>query len=233
MRVAVVIFPGSNCDHDALHACNTVMGWEAMPIWHQSATLGGADLVILPGGFSYGDHLRARAIARFSPVMQAVVQHAKAGGQVLGICNGFQILCESGLLPGSLLLNDSGQFRCQWVHLKVQTNDSPFSQGMEPGDILGMPIAHGEGRYFAPPDVLEQLNRERRIVFRYCDAAGNVDDAANPNGSLENIAAVLSSGRNVMGMMPHPERASEAVLGGVEGKRIFTALSRQYIGVDW
>jgi phosphoribosylformylglycinamidine synthase len=233
MRVAVLIFPGSNCDHDALHAANNVMGWEAVPIWHQSGTLGGADLVILPGGFSYGDYLRAGAIARFSPIMQAVVQHVRGGGLTMGICNGFQILCEAGLLPGTLRINAGQEFRCQYVNLKVQTTDSPFTHGIELGDVLTMPIAHGEGCYFAPPEVLEQLNRDRRVVFRYCDAEGNVTPESNPNGSLENIAGILSEGRNVLGMMPHPERASEDILGCSDGKRIFAALNRQYIGVDW
>ena len=233
MKVAVIIFPGSNCDHDALHVANNVMGWEAVPVWHQSGTLGGADLVILPGGFSYGDYLRAGAIARFSPIMQAVLQHVRNGGLTLGICNGFQILCEAGLLPGTLRNNAGQQFRCETINLKVQTTDSPFTQKLELGDVLAMPIAHGEGAYFAPPEIIEQLNKQRRVAFRYCDDAGNVTPESNPNGSLENIAGILNDGRNVLGMMPHPERASEKLLGGNDGKRIFDALSRQYIGVDW
>jgi len=233
MKVAVVIFPGSNCDHDALHVAGTVMGWDVIPVWHESAELGGADLVILPGGFSYGDYLRCGAIARFSPVMDAVTTHANKGGLTMGICNGFQVLIEAGLLPGALLNNNSLEFRCKFVHLKVQTTESPFTRELEIGDVMKVPIAHGEGNYFAPPDVVKQLNDERRIAFRYCDENGKILPEANPNGSVENIAGIVSDGRNVLGMMPHPERASEEVLGSADGKRVFECLSAAYADVGW
>ncbi len=233
MKVAVVVFPGSNCDHDALHVSGKVMGWDTIPVWHESHELGGADLVILPGGFSYGDYLRCGAIARFSPVMEAVARHAGKGGLTLGICNGFQVLIEAGLLPGALLNNDSLEFRCVWTHLKVQTIDCPFTAKLEVGDVLKVPIAHGEGNYFAPPELLKQLRDERRIAFRYCDEGGRIAPEANPNGSLDNIAGILSEGRNVLGMMPHPERASELVLGSADGKRIFDSLGNAYAEVGW
>jgi len=233
VKVAVVVFPGSNCDHDALHVSGKVMGWDTIPVWHESHELGGADLVILPGGFSYGDYLRCGAIARFSPVMEAVARHAGKGGLTLGICNGFQVLIEAGLLPGALLNNDSLEFRCVWTHLKVQTIDCPFTAKLEVGDVLKVPIAHGEGNYFAPPELLKQLRDERRIAFRYCDEGGRIAPEANPNGSLDNIAGILSEGRNVLGMMPHPERASELVLGSADGKRIFDSLGNAYAEVGW
>ncbi len=233
MKVAVVIFPGSNCDHDALHVTGSVMGWDVVPVWHESGSLGGADLVLLPGGFSYGDYLRCGAIARFSPIMYAVIKHAESGGLTLGICNGFQVLIEAGLLPGALLRNSSLEFRCQWTQLKVQTNDSPFTQDLEVGDVLRVPIAHGDGNYFAPPETLKALNDQRRIAFRYCAADGKITPEANPNGSLENIAGILSEGRNVLGMMPHPERASEAALGSADGQRIFASLAKSMAEVSW
>jgi phosphoribosylformylglycinamidine synthase len=233
MRVAVVVFPGSNCDHDTLHAASNVMGWEVVPIWHESGTLGGADAVILPGGFSYGDYLRPGAIARFSPIVYAVIKHAEAGGLVLGICNGFQVLVEAGLLPGALLRNASLEFRCQWTHIKVQTTDSPFTRQLGVGDVLRIPIAHGDGNYFAPPDVLKRLNEERRIAFRFCDEQGRITAEANPNGSMENIAGVLNEGRNVLGMMPHPERASELSLGSADGRRIFDSLGKSHEQLVW
>jgi phosphoribosylformylglycinamidine synthase len=233
MKVAVVIFPGSNCDHDALHVCEKVMKWDVIPVWHESAELGGADLVILPGGFSYGDYLRCGAIARFSPIVDAVIRHAERGGLTLGICNGFQVLIEADLLPGALLNNNSLEFRCIWTHLKVQTTDSPFTRSLEVGDLLRIPIAHGEGNYFAPPDLLKKLSDDNRIAFRYCDERGRITPEANPNGSIENIAGILSEGRNVLGMMPHPERASEMVLGSADGKRIFQSLSASFADVGW
>jgi phosphoribosylformylglycinamidine synthase len=233
MKVAVVIFPGSNCDHDALHVCESVMGWDVIPVWHEGNSLGGADLVILPGGLSYGDYLRCGAVARFSPIMEAVAKHAKGGGLTLGICNGFQVLIEAGLLPGALLVNRCVEFRCQWTHIKVQTADGPFMKELEVGDVLKIPIAHGEGNYFAPPDLLKRLNDERRVAFRYCDADGRIKPEANPNGSVENIAGVLGEGRNVLGMMPHPERASELVLGSQDGKSIFQSLGQAYADVGW
>ncbi len=233
MKAAVVVFPGSNCDHDALHVCGTVMGWDAVPVWHESGSLEGADLVILPGGFSYGDYLRCGAIARFSPIMDAVIAHANKGGLTLGICNGFQVLVEAGLLPGALLRNSCMEFRCVWTHIKVQTVECDFTRELEVGDVLKIPIAHGEGNYFARPDVLKQLNDEHRVVFRYCTEDGRATPDANPNGSVENIAGILGEGRNVLGMMPHPERASEAVLGSAAGKRIFKSLAAAYADIGW
>jgi phosphoribosylformylglycinamidine synthase len=233
MRVAVVIFPGSNCDHDALHVCGKVMGWDAIPVWHESASLGGADLVVLPGGFSYGDYLRCGAIARFSPIMDAVVQHANGGGLTIGICNGFQVLIEAGLLPGALLSNNVLEFRCVWTHLKVETADSQFTQALSAGDVLRIPIAHGEGNYFARPDVLKTLRDQDRIAFRYCTQQGEVTPQANPNGSIDNIAGVLNEGRNVLGMMPHPERASEDALGSSDGRKLFESLAKVAVEEDW
>ncbi|MDQ3022819.1 MAG: phosphoribosylformylglycinamidine synthase subunit PurQ [bacterium] len=233
MLVAVVIFPGSNRDHDALHAAGGVMGWDAVPVWHQSASLGSPDLVILPGGFSYGDYLRCGAIARFSPVMDAVRKHADGGGLTLGICNGFQILLEAGMLPGALLRNAGLQFRCQWGHLRCETADSAFTRKIGVGDVLRVPVAHGEGNYFAPPEVVAQLQREDRVAFRYCGADGELNTAANPNGSVDNIAGILSEGRNVLGLMPHPENAVEELLGSTDGKRIFDSLAMAHADVGW
>ncbi|MCC7478708.1 phosphoribosylformylglycinamidine synthase subunit PurQ [bacterium] len=233
MKVAVIIFPGTNRDHDALYMAQNVMGWEAVPVWHESSNLGGADLVILPGGFAYGDYLRTGAVARFAPAMDAVAKHAKSGGLTLGICNGFQILVEAGLLPGALLRNNSLQFRCDWTHLKVQTENSPFTREMAIGDVLRVPLAHGDGNYFAPPELLKKLNDERRVAFRYCDEQGRITPAANPNGSVENIAGILSEGRNVLGLMPHPENAVEDLLGSADGKRIFDSLAAAYADVGW
>jgi len=233
MKTAVVVFPGTNRDHDALHMCNRVLGWEAMPVWHESQNLGGADIVILPGGFAYGDYLRCGAIARFSPVMEAVAKHAQAGGLTLGICNGFQILCEAGLLPGQLMRNACQEFRCCWVNLRVETADSPFTRAAKPGEILRVPVAHGEGRYFASPEVLAQLNAQNRVLLRYCSEAGELTPDSNPNGSLENIAGILNEGRNVLGLMPHPEDAVEAGLGSEDGRRLFDSLAMQFADVGW
>ena len=233
MKAAVIVFPGSNCDHDALHCCSKVMGWDTMPVWHESTSLGGADLVFLPGGFSYGDYLRCGAIARFSPVMEAVKEHALQGGLTLGVCNGFQILIEAGMLPGALLQNSSLQFRCGWVNLRVESADSAFTRSANQGEVLRMKIAHGDGNYFASPELLKQLNDQKRIALRYVDAAGQTTEDANPNGSIENIAGVLNEGRNVLGMMPHPERACEDLMGGSDGKRVFESLSKAYADVGW
>ncbi|MEZ5337643.1 MAG: phosphoribosylformylglycinamidine synthase subunit PurQ [bacterium] len=233
MKAAVVIFPGSNCDHDALHACDKVMGWTTVPVWHESASLSGADLVILPGGFSYGDYLRCGAIAGRSPVMEAVKKHAANGGLTLGICNGFQILIEAGLLPGALLRNSCMEFRCRMVQLRVESTDSSFTRAMRQREVLTVPIAHGDGNYFATEQQLAELNEQDRIPFRYCNAAGEITADANPNGSLENIAGVLSEGRNVLGMMPHPERASEALVGSADGRRLFESLAQAYADVGW
>jgi phosphoribosylformylglycinamidine synthase len=228
--VGVLVFPGSNCDHDAYHVARHILGLETRFIWHKEEDLGGVDLVVVPGGFSYGDYLRSGAIARFSPIMREVVRFAEGGGLVLGICNGFQILCESGLLPGALLRNASLRFVCRHVHLRVETDATPFTLGQK-GDVLRVPIAHGDGNYYADPETLDRLEREDRVVFRYCDGDGHVVESANPNGSSRNVAGVLSAGRNVLGMMPHPERCSEAILGRPDGIRLFESVVRHLAGV--
>ncbi len=224
MQIGVVVFPGSNCDHDALHAATLASGREAVPLWHESTDLQGCDMIILPGGFSYGDYLRTGAIARFSPIMAAVAQFARAGNPVLGICNGFQILCEAGLLPGALLRNAGLRFVCRQVHLRVESTATPFTGGCRAGQVLQVPIAHGDGNYYAPPEVLEQLERRQQVIFRYCTAAGEITAEANPNGSLHHIAGICNAGRNVVGLMPHPERASEAGLGSADGLQLFASL---------
>ena len=222
MQAAIVVFPGTWSDGDCVFALERV-GVTARRVWHRETDLDGADLVVLPGGFSYGDYLRCGAIARFSPVMQAVRAHAEAGGLVIGICNGFQILCEAGLLPGVLMRNASLQFRCQPTHLVAAEHRSPFTAGIEPGRVLQVPISHGEGNYFADAPTLDMLEREQRVAFRYCDPEGRVTPEANPNGSVANIAGVLNERRNVLGMMPHPERASAALLGGEDGNAIWSS----------
>lgn len=227
--IGVLVFPGSNCDHDAYHVSRHVLGQEARFIWHKEHDLGDVDLVIVPGGFSYGDYLRSGAIARFSPIMQEVVRFAERGGLVLGICNGFQILCESGLLPGALMRNASLRFACRHVHLRVETDRTPFTHGMT-GDVLRIPIAHGDGNFYAEPQVLDRLEQEDRVVFRYCTEDGAVTDAANPNGSSRNIAGILSEGRNVLGMMPHPERCAESILGRPDGIRLFESALEHLAG---
>jgi phosphoribosylformylglycinamidine synthase subunit PurQ / glutaminase len=215
MKFGVVVFPGSNCDHDAWYAVNRNLGHKAEFVWHDSATLGDVDAVILPGGFSYGDYLRCGAIAKFSPVMKAVREFAADGGIVLGICNGFQILVESGLLPGALLRNAGLRFICREVRLRTETTNSPFTSAAQKGQILRFPIAHGEGRYYADERTLDELEAEDRIVFRYLD---------NPNGSIRDIAGILSRERNVMGLMPHPERATEPLMGSSDGLVVFQSL---------
>ena len=224
MLFAVVVFPGSNCDHDVYHVAKHVLGCAARYVWHKDRDLRGADVVVLPGGFSYGDYLRTGAIARFSPVMAAVVRHAEAGKPVIGICNGFQILCEAGLLPGALIRNESLQYRCLWVNLRVENADTAFSAACRPGQVLAIPISHGEGRYYADAETLARLEAERRVVFRYCDADGQATAEANPNGSIDNIAGIINERGNVLGMMPHPERACEALLGGEDGLYIWRSI---------
>jgi phosphoribosylformylglycinamidine synthase len=224
MRFAIVVFPGSNCDHDAYHAARHVLGHDAQFVWHKETSLKGADVVILPGGFSHGDYLRTGAIARFSPVMQAVTEFARRGGPLLGICNGFQILLEAGLLPGAMLRNRDLKFHCEHVHVRVEQVDTPFTCQATRGQVLRLPIAHGEGNYFADPEALAALESSRRVVFRYCDAGGEVVDAANPNGALNGIAGICSEGRNVVGLMPHPERACETALGSADGRILFESV---------
>ena len=230
MKCAVVVFPGSNSDHDAYHAYRQVLGQPAELVWHKDTSLNGADMVILPGGFSHGDYLRTGAIARFSPIMKAVAEAAAAGTPVLGICNGFQILLEAGLLPGAMLRNKGLQYRCEHVHIRVEQTDTPFTSGASAGTVLRIPIGHGEGNYFAPPDVLQQLEASRQVVFRYTDAAGRVVDAANPNGSAAAIARLCNETRNVVGLMPHPERACELSLGSVDGLQIFQSVVAAFSG---
>jgi phosphoribosylformylglycinamidine synthase len=223
MNFAVLQFPASNCDQDAVHAIRS-LGHAARYIWHKESSLGDADAVIVPGGFSYGDYLRCGAIARFSPVMQAVKQFADKGGLVLGVCNGFQVLTEAGLLPGALVRNHDLQFRCEHIFLKTATTESPFTNKILAGKILRIPIAHGEGCYFADEETLAKLKANNQILWQYCDASGNLTDTANPNGSLLNIAGVCNERRNVAGLMPHPERASELALGSDDGKWVFESI---------
>ena len=226
VRFAVLVFPGSNCDHDAYHAAKHVFGQDARFVWHKERALGEADVVIVPGGFSYGDYLRAGAIARFSPVMKDVIRFANDGGLVLGVCNGFQVLCEAGLLPGAMMRNASLRFACKDVHLRVENNATPFTSEAVAGQVLNIPIAHGEGNYTADETTLDELERENRVVFRYCDAYGNVTPKSNPNGSARNIAGIINAEGNVMGMRPHPERCVEAILGhgSEDGVVIFRSL---------
>jgi len=224
MRFAVIVFPGTWSDSDCYHVFTDILGQPADYVWHRQSDLSQYDCVVLPGGFSYGDYLRTGAIARFSPVMEAVVRHAEAGKPVIGICNGFQILCEAGLLPGALIRNESLQYRCLWVNLRVENADTTFSAACRPGQVLAIPISHGEGRYYADGETLARLEAERRVVFRYCDADGQAMAVANPNGSVENIAGIINERGNVLGMMPHPERACEALLGGEDGLYIWRSI---------
>lgn len=224
-RVAVVLFPGSNCDHDALHVAETVLGADARLVRHDSRELGDPDLVILPGGFSYGDYLRSGAMARFSPVMEPVAAYAEAGGAVLGICNGFQVLCEAGLLPGALLRNAGLRFVCRDVHVRVESTATPFTQALKKGDVLRMPVAHGDGAWTATPAELARLVDADQVLFRYVGRDGERRVEANPNGSLDDVAGVRNAAGNVAGLMPHPERASEAILGNTDGARLFVSFA--------
>ena len=224
MRFGIVTFPGSNCDSDAYHAVADVLGAEAVRLWHKDHDLQGSDVIVLPGGFSYGDYLRAGAIARFSPIMREVVAHARRGAPVLGICNGFQIACEAGLLPGALLRNQSLKFICAPVRLRVENAETMFTHRYERGQLLAIPIAHGEGRFSADDATLDRLEADGQVIFRYVDAAGDTTDAANPNGSARSIAGIVSADGNVLGMMPHPERAVDALLGSTDGLALFEGL---------
>ena len=223
MNFAIVVFPGSNCDHDAYHAVKHVLGQEAHFVWHKDTSLGAADVVILPGGFAHGDYLRTGAIARFSPVMTAVQAFADSGGPVIGICNGFQVLLEAGLLPGAMLRN-TDMYRCEYVHARVEQTDTPFTGLCAPGQVLKIPIAHGEGNYYADDATLDELERNRQVVFRYTTPSGEVTAAANPNGSARNIAGICNRQRNVVGLMPHPERACELALGSSDGKIVLESV---------
>jgi phosphoribosylformylglycinamidine synthase len=221
MKFAVVVFPGSNCDHDAHYAATHVLGQQAELIWHKDSSLKGADVVVLPGGFAHGDYLRTGAIARFSPIMAEVQKFAAAGGPVLGICNGFQVLLEAGLLPGAMLRNKSLHFRCEQVYVKVEQTDTPFTSACRPGQVLQIPIAHGEGNYYADADVVARLEKNAQVIFRYATKTGEVTDEANPNGSVNSIAGICNERRNVVGLMPHPERACELAVGSADGLVLF------------
>ncbi len=225
MKFGVVMFPGSNCDHDAYHVISKVIGQPVDFIWHKDTELDGFDAIILPGGFSYGDYMRTGAIARFSPVMTPLKQFAADGGLVIGICNGFQILCEAGLLPGALLRNRGLKYICEHVNLRVEQTDTPYTGCYKEGDVLSVPIAHGEGNYFCDDATLAELERERRVIFRYSEPNGDISDAANPNGSRNNIAGICNRERNVLGMMPHPERASEGALLSKDGRAVFLSMA--------
>jgi phosphoribosylformylglycinamidine synthase I len=229
MKIGVVVFPGSNCDHDTYHAMKHVLGQETRFVWHKETDLSGLDAVILPGGFSYGDYLRTGAIARFSPVMGSVVDFARKGGPVLGICNGFQILQESGLLPGAMLRNRTVRFLSRPVHMRVERDDTVATTGLPKGTVLTMPIAHGDGNFFMPEDELDRLEAEGRVVFRYTTKDGTLNAQANPNGSLRSIAGICNASRNVVGFMPHPERASEPALGSSDGRKLLEALTRSMV----
>jgi len=229
MKFGVVTFPGSNCDQDIIDVLSRIMGQPVENLWHKNQQLKGADMVILPGGFSYGDYLRSGAIARFSPVMQEVIQFAKKGGYVLGICNGFQILTEAGLIPGALLHNENRKFICRNIYLKPATANSLLTSELDPDKALKIPIAHGEGNYFARPDVIKSIEDQDQVLFRYCDEFGNVTPESNPNGSMNNIAGVCNAERNVFGMMPHPERAADPILGNQDGVAIFESILKSVL----
>jgi|TARA_B110000467_G_C18303906_1_gene473279 phosphoribosylformylglycinamidine synthase subunit PurQ / glutaminase len=224
MKFGVVVFPGSNCDMDMVYVLETIMGQEVVKLWHKDTDLQGCEFIVLPGGFSYGDYLRSGAIARFSPIMEKVIEFANNGGYVMGICNGFQILCESGLLPGALLHNNSHKFICKNVNLSTQTTNTLLTNKLAQEQNILIPIAHGEGRYHADAETLKMLNDNDQVLFRYCDADGKITDEANPNGALENIAGVCNEGRNVFGMMPHPERAADEELSNTDGRTLFESI---------
>jgi phosphoribosylformylglycinamidine synthase len=226
MKFGVLVFPGSNCDHDTFNVIDKLVGEPVTFLWHASEDLENCDAILVPGGFAYGDYLRTGAIAKFAPVMQSVKKFANSGGLVLGICNGFQILAEAGLLPGALMRNANQRYICKQVHLRTETADSPFTHGIAKGEILKMPIGHMEGNYFCDAETLATLKREDRIAFRYANAEGTCDAATNANGSLENIAGILNEGRNVLGMMPHPDRSSESLLGSADGLKLFRSMAQ-------
>ena len=223
-KFGVVIFPGSNCDQDMIYVLKNIMGQEVVELWHKDRDLKGCDFIILPGGFSYGDYLRSGAIARFSPIMESIIEYANKGGYLFGVCNGFQILCEAGLVPGALLHNTERKFNCRNVYVKAEHNDVLLTSSVPTTKALKIPIAHGEGNYYIDPKGLEKMEKNGQILFRYCDEKGNVTPESNPNGSLENIAGVCNAGKNVFGMMPHPERASDPELGNIDGRVLFESL---------
>ena len=224
MKFGVVVFPGSNCDEDMIYVLQNIMGQKVERLWHKEKDLNGCDFIVLPGGFSYGDYLRSGAIARFSPIMDKVIAHAENGGFLLGVCNGFQVLTEAKLVPGALLHNNSRQFICKNVFIKPEQNETLITAGLDLKKAYKIPIAHGEGNFFADKNTLAEMNKNGQILFRYCDADGNVNEVSNPNGAIENIAGVCNARKNVFGMMPHPERAADSVLGNTDGKAIFASL---------
>jgi phosphoribosylformylglycinamidine synthase len=228
MRFGILVFPGSNCDHDCYHVLKHLLGQPAEFIWHKETSLSGYDALVIPGGFSYGDYLRTGAIAQYSPIMKSVREFARAGGPVLGICNGFQILLEAGLLPGAMLRNRSLKFICKDVFVRVENVETPFTASIDPGRVLRLPIAHAEGNYYADPETVRELREHRQVVFRYCSADGRITEEANPNGSLDGIAGICNRAGNVLGMMPHPERCSEGLDGNTDGKSIFQSLLEHY-----
>jgi phosphoribosylformylglycinamidine synthase len=228
MKFAVIVLPGSNCDHDAMHVAKDVLGADAEMIWHKESDLRGADCVIVPGGFAYGDYLRAGALAKFAPIMDAVRNHANAGGLVLGICNGFQVLTEVGLLPGALMRNQHLRFLGRDVLLRTEETDTPFTNLFTPGQIFRVPIAHGEGNYYADEATLDELERNRQVIFRYCDDEGRLTSEANPNGSARSIAGICNRTRNVLGLMPHPERCAESILGNADGLLVFKSIAASF-----
>jgi phosphoribosylformylglycinamidine synthase len=229
VKIGVIVFPGSNCDHDAHYVAETIMEQDARLVWHKEGSLGDVDVVVLPGGFSYGDYLRCGAIARFSPVMKDVVRFADNGGLVIGICNGFQVLTEAGLLPGVLLRNKSLLFICKYLHLRVENANTRFTNNCVPGEVLEIPIAHGEGNYFTDSETLKQIEDNQQVVFRYCNRTGHLTDEANPNGSINSIAGIINEAGNVLGMMPHPERASDPILRHTDGRKIFDSIIQSFV----
>lgn len=229
MKFGVIVYPGSNCDDDMMYVLGKLMQLEVVKLWHKDRDLQGCDFLVVPGGFAYGDYLRAGAIARFSPIMESVIKHANDGGNVMGICNGFQILTEAGLLPGALLQNTNQKYICKNIFLKPQTTDSLFTRHLDQDKAYKIPIAHGEGRYHASDEILKQLNDNQQVLFRYCQEDGTIEEAANPNGSMENIAGICNTQRNVFGMMPHPERASDELLGNTDGRRFFESVIGQVL----
>ena len=231
MKFGIVLLPGSNCDHDAMHVTKDVLGADAEFLWHKDTDLKGSDCVIIPGGFAYGDYLRAGALAKFAPIMEPIRRHAAEGGLVLGICNGFQVLTEVGLLPGALMRNQHLRFLSRDVYLRTEQTDTPFTAELRPGQVLKMPIAHGEGNYYADDATLDALERQGRVVFRYCDSEGRLTDEGNPNGSARHIAGVCSEGRNVLGLMPHPERCAESILGNADGLSMFKSIATSFARV--
>jgi phosphoribosylformylglycinamidine synthase subunit PurQ / glutaminase len=230
MKFGIIVFPGSNCDHDSYHAAITSTGQQATMLWHDSHNLENCDAIVVPGGFAYGDYLRTGAIARFAPIMQQVSKFAAADGHVIGICNGFQILCEAGLLPGALMRNAGLKYVCKFVNIRVDNADTPFTSACKPGEILRIPIGHMEGNYYCDAQTLQSLQKQNRIIFRYSTSDGKITADANPNGSLDNIAGICNEGRNVLGMMPHPDRSSDPLLGSSDGAKIFKSMAMATVG---